>query len=138
MLIFCKFILPYNSLFFFYLFCNWKYIYIFYHMSMNIRKTFGQNIKIYRKQKLLSQEQLAERLNISVKHLSTLETGKTFASPELMEKISTVLKVSVSSLFYEVNEKSFDDSDFSKINFIIEEQLLKTIITVKQAIHQLK
>ena len=107
-------------------------------MSMNIRKTFGQNIKIYRKQKLLSQEQLAERLNISVKHLSTLETGKTFASPELMEKISTVLKVSVSSLFYEVNEKSFDDSDFSKINFIIEEQLLKTIITVKQAIHQLK
>lgn len=107
-------------------------------MSMNVRKTFGQNLKNYRKQKLLSQEQLAEQLNISVKHLSTLETGKTFASPELMEKISTVLNVSVSSLFYEVNEKSFDGSDFSKINLIIEEQLLKTITSLKLSIHQLK
>lgn len=101
---------------------------------MNIKKIFGNNLHSYRKLRNLSQEQLAEKLDISVKHLSTLETGKVFASADLMEKISTELNVSISSLFYTPEEKSFDESDFSKIDEIMEEEILKALITVKSRI----
>lgn len=103
---------------------------------MNVKQTFGNNIHSYRKKKKLSQEQLAEMLEISVKHLSTLETGKVFASAELIEKIALCLSVSVSALFYSVDEKSFDDSDFRKIEMIIEEESQKAITEMKKRFHK--
>lgn len=103
---------------------------------MNLKRIFGNNIHAYRKQNKFSQEQLAEKLEISVKHLSTLETGKVFASAELIEKIADALKVSVSSLFYTSEEKSFDDSDLQKIEKIIEEETLKAITAMKERMHR--
>ncbi len=93
-----------------------------YPYDMNAKKIFGDNLHFYRKQAGLSQEQLAEKLDISVKHLSTLETGKVFVSAELLEKISLVLKVSLAALFYAPSEKSIDSSDYSKICNILEEE----------------
>lgn len=103
---------------------------------MNIKTIFGNNIHSYRKLRKLSQEQLAEKLDISVKHLSTLETGKVFASAELIETIALVLEVSVSALFYSPEEKSFDDSDISKIEKIIEEESKKAVFAMKNRLHQ--
>ena len=85
---------------------------------MGVKQIFGNNLHSYRKLRSLSQEQLAEKLDISVKHLSTLETGKVFASAELIEKISKELNVSISALFYTPDEKSFDESDLSKIEIL--------------------
>ena len=87
--------------------------------------------------KNLSQEQLAEKLEISVKHLSTLETGKVFASAELIEKISEILEVSIYSLFYTPEEKSIDNSDINKIETIIEEEIIKSISIIKNRIHKI-
>ena len=109
---------------------------MFYDLKMNVKQTFGNNIHSYRKEKKLSQEQLAEMLEISVKHLSTLETGKVFASAELIDKIANSLSVSVSALFYSVDEKSFDDSDFQRIENIIEEESQKAIVSIKSRIHK--
>ena len=67
---------------------------------MNIRSLFGNNLHECRKSAKLSQEQLAEKLEISVKHLSTLETGKGFVSAELLEKICDALSITPSALFY--------------------------------------
>lgn len=94
------------------------------------------NVHSYRKLKKLSQEQLAEILDISVKHVSTIETGKVFASAELIEKIANVLDVSLSALFYTPEEKSLDDSDLKKIEQIIEEEVQKAIQTIKGRIHR--
>lgn len=102
---------------------------------MNIKTIFGNNIHSYRKLRKLSQEQLAEKLDISVKHLSTLETGKVFASAELIETIALVLDVSVSALFYSPEEKSFDDSDISRIEMIIEEESQKATLAMKNRLH---
>lgn len=102
---------------------------------MNIKKIFGTNIHEYRKRKKFSQEQLAERLEISVKHLSNIETGKVFASAELIETIALVLDVSVSALFYSPEEKSFDDSDISRIEMIIEEESQKATLAMKNRLH---
>ena len=102
---------------------------------MNLKEIFGNNIHSYRKARKLSQEQLAEKLDISVKHLSTLETGKVFASAELIETIALVLEVSVSALFYSPEEKSFDTSDFQRIEKIIEEESAKAVLEIKNRIH---
>ena len=103
---------------------------------MNIKKIFGQNIHENRKKKKLSQEELAEKLEISVKHLSNIETGKVFASAELIETIALVFKVSVASLFYSSEEKSFDDSDISKIENIIEEETQRSVLAIKERLHK--
>lgn len=104
---------------------------------MSLKQIFGNNLHSYRKLRVLSQEQLAEKLNISVKHLSTMETGKVFASAELIEKLSTVLNVSISALFYTPDEKSFDDTDISKIDSILDNEVYKALNTIKEKIRKL-
>ena len=105
---------------------------------MNLKQIFGNNIHSYRKLRSLSQEQLAEKLDISIKHLSTLETGKVFASAELIEKIANELKVSVSALFYTPDEKSFDESDLAKIEKILEEESVKSVTSIKTRIREVR
>jgi transcriptional regulator with XRE-family HTH domain len=98
---------------------------------MHIKAIFGSNLKFYRKQRKLSQEQLAEELGITSKHLSTIETGTTFVSAELLEKLTEKLNVSASALFYSVEEKSIDNSFLNKVDQIIEKEFLKTAIAIK-------
>jgi len=47
---------------------------------MNVKAIFGANLKAYRKEKKLSQEQLSEKVDITAKHLSEIERGIVFAS----------------------------------------------------------
>jgi len=63
----------------------------------------AKNIKKYRKEKNLSQNELAERLNISREHLAKLETTKRCISLKLLFKLSDTLNVSLRDLF------TFDD-----------------------------
>ena len=105
---------------------------------MGGKQIFGNNLQSYRKLRGLSQEQLAEKLNISTKHLSTLETGKVFASAELIDKFSQELKVSISSLFYTAEEKSFDESDLCKISEILDVEINKSLLSIKEKIHSIK
>lgn len=58
----------------------------------------GRNIYNARKRKSLSQNQLAEMLDISREHLAKLETGKRRISLKLLFKLSDLLKVSESDL----------------------------------------
>ena len=58
-------------------------------------------------------------------------------SAELLEKISEVLHVSPSSLFYSPEEKSLDESDWSKIEEIITEEAEKTVVSAKVRISEL-
>lgn len=101
---------------------------------MGLKQIFGNNLHSYRKLRGVSQEQLAEKLDISVKHLSTMETGKVFASAELIENIAKELNVSISALFYTPNEKSFDETDLSKVDSILEEEIIKALWTIKNRI----
>ncbi len=58
----------------------------------------GRNIYNARKRNSLSQNQLAEMLDISREHLAKLETGKRRISLKLLFKLSDLLKVSESDL----------------------------------------
>ena len=67
--------------------------------KQTIPQLFGENVKKYRKQAGLTQEQLAERLEVTQKHLSIIETGTQFASAALIGKIAETLNVSPGDLF---------------------------------------
>ncbi len=68
-------------------------------MKESIPQLFGRNVQKYRKIKKLTQEQLSEKLGISQKHLSIIETGTQFASASLIERICEELEVSPADLF---------------------------------------
>ena len=63
-------------------------------------RNLGLNIAFYRKRNGLSQEQLAERLDISRAHMSRIETaGESAVSLDVVFSICDVLGVDPSKLF---------------------------------------
>jgi len=102
---------------------------------MGIKSVFGANLKYYRKKKNLSQEELAEQVEITPKHLSTIETGAVFVSADLLERFTKKLGVSASALFYTVEEKSVDDSMLTVIDQIVDRELAKITDEIKRQIH---
>ena len=105
---------------------------------MDVKKIFGNNLHIYRKKQGISQEKLSETLDISTKHLSDLETGKSFVSAELLENISQILHISPSALFFTPDEMSVDESDWSKIEEIITQEVQKMMVSTKLRISEIK
>ena len=70
-------------------------------------------------------------LNISSKHLSTIETGAAFVSAELLEKMVNVLRISASALFYTIEEKSDDGSILNLVDQTIDKELANTAALIK-------
>jgi len=64
-----------------------------------LRQRFGKRLRYIRRDKDLTQEQLAEAVGISVEFLSNLERGVNAPSFETIEKLASVLKVRVQAFF---------------------------------------
>ncbi len=65
----------------------------------NKLENFGKNIAKFRKQKKLTQNQLAEILDISREHLAKIETAKRGISINLLFRVSEVLGVPEKKFF---------------------------------------
>ena len=61
----------------------------------------GQRIRKYRKAQGLSQEALAERVDISTTHMSHIETGNTKLSLSVFVDIASALEVQADALLYD-------------------------------------
>lgn len=61
----------------------------------------GQRIRKYRKASRLSQEELAEKVGISVPHMSHIETGNTKLSLPVLVSLATALEVSADDLLFD-------------------------------------
>ncbi len=66
---------------------------------MNIKKDFGQRIKELRNKKGITQYQLAEMAGIDPKHMSHIETGRSFPKADLIEKFAIALDIDYTELF---------------------------------------
>lgn len=66
---------------------------------MNIKKDFGQRIKELRNKKGITQYQLAEMVGIDPKHMSHIETGRSFPKADLIEKFANALDIDYTELF---------------------------------------
>lgn len=65
----------------------------------NIKKLLGARIRELRKEKHLTQEQLAESINIEIPSLSNIENGKNYPNSETIEKIAHGLGKEVFELY---------------------------------------
>ncbi len=79
----------------------------------NLKIRLGRRIKDLRKSKNITQEKLAEVINMDITSLSKIETGRNYPQPETVEKLANALNVSIDKLFL------FKD-DFSKEEYLNE------------------
>lgn len=87
-------------------------------MEQEVRKAIGRNIAKFRKQKGLSQKELADKLGIGCPNISYIETGK------YAPRLNTLIKMS--QIFdAEMYEFFIFESHISKEN--VKETLLKAI-----------
>ncbi len=61
----------------------------------------GQRVRRYRKAQNLSQEQLAEKIDISVTHMSHIETGNTKLSLPVLVALARELEVRTDDLLFD-------------------------------------
>ena len=65
----------------------------------SVSKLFGFNVQKFRKQRNLTQVELSQKIGISQKHLSDIETGTKFPSVHVIEKLSKELNAAPALLF---------------------------------------
>ncbi len=73
---------------------------------MGIKSLLGKKIKELRLLKGFTQEELSERINISQRALSGIETGLNFLTAETLDNIVKVLNIQYEDLFYVEHLKS--------------------------------
>ena len=64
-----------------------------------IKEKLGKRISELRKRMNISQEMLAEKLNITQKSLSNIETGRNFLTADTLEKLLSVFNITSAELF---------------------------------------
>jgi len=64
-----------------------------------IKKQLGKKIKYYRELRGLTQEQLAEKMDLNCRSLSFLECGTNFVTADTLDKICILLEVTPKQLF---------------------------------------
>ena len=99
---------------------------------MNVKGIFGKNLKYYRKEKKLSQDQLSENVDITVKHLSEIERGIVFASANLMEKLAENLDIPIFAFFLTDNNIYYDNIMLARIEKAIIQNIEFTMEKIKK------
>ena len=85
---------------------------------MNIYyKLIGERIKRMRKSNGITQEILAERLNVSIGYVSQVERGITKISLDLLAAISVILNCDIASL---ISESAINSNEYMESEIISE------------------
>jgi transcriptional regulator with XRE-family HTH domain len=66
-----------------------------------VQESLSQNLKMHRKRLGLTQEQLAERCDLTAKYVTALEIGRRFPSPDSIVKLASALGVKPYQFFLE-------------------------------------
>jgi len=66
---------------------------------MDLKKELGKNIQKYRKLNKITQEKLAEIIDVEINSISALERGINFPSTTTLERLANALNVSLADLF---------------------------------------
>ena len=85
----------------------------------------GHNIQVARMKKGLTQEQLAEKCNVSTQYIGSIERGKTPGSMLLIIDICNVLDISLNYIFNKLVKNSNDSIDILPTELNIEYLKLK-------------
>jgi transcriptional regulator with XRE-family HTH domain len=74
------------------------------YIQTSFHRLLSVNIKRYRQQNLMEIHELALKCGISSEEFSNIEDGKVFPEPEVLDKLTTALRIKPSQLFYSDND----------------------------------
>jgi transcriptional regulator with XRE-family HTH domain len=89
-----------------------KYIYGFieaFSAMTDLKKSFGKQLRRLRRQKDMTQDQLAEAVGVSLKYIGFLERGVNSPSFEVLQKLAEVLEVPVGEFFLSPDDEKKKD-----------------------------
>ena len=69
-------------------------------MPPKLAKNFGQKLRVLRKSKKLSQEQLAEKASLHPTYVGVIERGEQAATLDTIEKLAGALHIKEKDFFY--------------------------------------
>ncbi|MEY8367521.1 helix-turn-helix transcriptional regulator [Anaerovoracaceae bacterium 42-11] len=99
-------------------------------MELNFTK-IGEKIKRVRKEKGLTQEQLAELTHLSVTHISAIETARSSFSVSTLVNIAAVLEISTDWILFEGREISHCvEHQISRVLFDCSEKEVLILLTL--------
>ena len=87
----------------------------------DLKTKLGIRIKHLRKTKNLTQEQLAEIINMDITSLSKIETGRNYPQPETIEKLANALQIDIDTIFSfnnNLSKNDYYDKILQNLNFI--------------------
>ena len=85
--------------------------------NTNMKKMFGKRLRELRTSKMLTQETVAELIDIKPENYSRIENGLSFPKPENIVKISKVLNVEIAELFQFSHLNDYDKIlEYAKVN----------------------
>lgn len=76
---------------------------------------FGNNLRNLRKKQHLTQEKLAEVLDVSTKQIGDIESGKSFTTGQMMDNITKFFNVSHDELFLSEDQKRSIQKEAAKM-----------------------
>jgi len=98
-----------------------------------IKDALGKKIKFFRFRKGLSQAGLAEKAEISITFLSTIERGIKFPQPDILSKLAKALDVEIFELF----KADLVDSDSKGMMSQLSEDITKNVsMTIAEVFKQ--
>ena len=90
----------------------------------NIKKLLGSNIKAYRRDRGVSQAELAEMADMATNYLGLIEGGKKFPSADMIERIAVALGKDTPDLFtIAPTQQCWKEQILAKISALIEGEL---------------
>ena len=101
------------------------------------RKLLGARIKELRKLRALSQERLAEMIDIDPKHISRIEVGRSFPSMDTLTAMAKSLQVEIKDFFEFAHQKKSSQELTKAICSLLkeaEEERLRLILKVVRSI----
>jgi transcriptional regulator with XRE-family HTH domain len=72
----------------------------------DLRAQFGKRLRKIRRDKDMTQEQLAEAIGVTMEYISRMEGGRYSPSFQVLEKLAEVLEVEVEEFFHFPKDKS--------------------------------
>ena len=101
---------------------------------MSSQTQFGKRLKTWRKQRKLTQEQLAEAIDISVHSISAIERGINFPSVITLDKLSTFFGIPKSEFYVVEDESDTKTKCIKDILGILYKLDEKNVLIIKQQI----
>ena len=86
---------------------------------MHLQEIFIKNLKYYRKKAGMTQNELTLAIDKGYNYINGIEQGRSFPSPDMIEKISNTLNIRPAQLFDE-NSNPESIIDFDREKFISE------------------